>query len=353
MQMPDRTGSRRGDRLRRAIAGALVLAGLTMLAWSAVLIIDARLSQETAQRSLEIAARLESPGRPVAEDDATSPPVALVARGSPIGELLIPRVRLSSIVLHGSDVQTLRRGPGHIEDTAFPGEHGNTAIAGHRDTFFRQLRDVRVGDDVFVNTPRGSFHYEITSTRVVNAHDLSVLESTESPALTLITCYPFWVLGPAPDRFVVRATLVKGFTLDIPAKPLTSRSISWRALSAAPVTPEAGPRRLGETVTVIAPQRTDDSTLVRLAIERFRSTYNGRLVRHNERRPGGLLTFTGCDVAIAGNEAHATCTTKQNSPEDAIELWIVELHHAADTWAIKSTAVASAPPFADDATREP
>ena len=178
MQAHHRTIGRSAGHLRRGIAAVLVVAGVAMLAWSAVLVIDARISQEAARQSLEVATRLALPTRPglLAEDEPMPAPTTCVVRGSPIGELLIPRVRLSSVVLPGSDPQTLRRGPGHIEHTALPGERGNLAIAGHRDTFFRQLQDVRVGDDVFLNAPHGSVHYRITSTRVTSAHDLSVLD---------------------------------------------------------------------------------------------------------------------------------------------------------------------------------
>jgi LPXTG-site transpeptidase (sortase) family protein len=89
-----------------------------------------------------------------------------------------------------------------------PGEGGNAVFAGHRDSFFRPLRHVRVGDDVFVDTSDGRFHYRVASTHVVGPRDLSVVAPTDEEVLTLITCYPFWLIGNAPDRFVVRATRV-------------------------------------------------------------------------------------------------------------------------------------------------
>ena len=89
-----------------------------------------------------------------------------------------------------------------------PGETGNAGIAGHRDTFFRPLRNVRLGDEIFVDTPQGRVEHRVTSLRVVHPRDLSVLDPTDDEVLTLITCYPFTLLGSAPDRFIVRAARV-------------------------------------------------------------------------------------------------------------------------------------------------
>lgn len=337
MQAHDRAIGRSGGRLRRRIAAVLVVAGVAMLAWSALLVLDAYVSQEAARRSLELATRLEPPARPglLAEEEPAPATAALVVRGAPIAELLIPRVHLSSVVLHGSDATTLRRGPGHIEHTARPGERGNIAIAGHRDTFFRRLRDVHVGDDVFLSTPGGSVHYRITSTRVASAHDLSVLDPTERAVLTLITCYPFWVLGPAPDRFVVRAERVDAlppWEAPDPTDPTQSTPVSIGAPALERVThPQSA---------VTRPAVLDDETLVLDAIERFRVTYNAQLVRHNERRTGGLLSFAGCDVAVAGDEADARCVTvATDAPAPAIDLWTLHLARAEGTWTIKSLTV--------------
>src|SRR6185312_1078042 len=123
-----------------------------------------------------------------------------------IAELDIPRLRMSQAVLEGADDSTLRRGPGHIEETSIPGEPGNIGIAGHRDTFFRALSGIRVGDDVVLSTAHGVFHYRVSSLGIVPPQDVSVLKATKVPTITLVTCYPFWFLGPAPMRYVVHAT---------------------------------------------------------------------------------------------------------------------------------------------------
>jgi sortase A len=125
--------------------------------------------------------------------------------GSPIGQLEIPRLHLSVIILEGTDDRTLRLGLGHIQRTALPGNRGNAAIAGHRDTFFRPLRDIRKGDVIQITTLYGSFRYSVQSTEVVNPQDTWVLKASSRPALTLVTCYPFYFVGAAPKRFVVHS----------------------------------------------------------------------------------------------------------------------------------------------------
>jgi sortase A len=172
--------------------------GVSALIWCGALLIDAHVAQNLARRSLTT--NLDTRPAPV----APPPP----ASGAPLADLAIPRLSLVAVVLQGTDVRTLRRGVGHIEDTAFPGEPGNVALAGHRDTFFRSLRNIRVGDDIFLTTRHAYLHYQVSSLNVVGPDEISVLAPTAESTLTLVTCYPFWVLGHAPDRFVVRATRV-------------------------------------------------------------------------------------------------------------------------------------------------
>ena len=108
-------------------------------------------------------------------------------------------------MVHGDSPDILKRAVGHIADTALPGNTGNVVLAGHRDTFFRPLRDLRVGDAITLKTRRGDFDYVVESTFVVAPTDVWVLEARGGRILTLITCYPFSYIGPAPDRFIVRA----------------------------------------------------------------------------------------------------------------------------------------------------
>jgi sortase A len=105
------------------------------------------------------------------------------------------------------DTRTLRRAVGHIPGTALPGKRGNAGFAAHRDTFFSPLKNVRRGDDVIVTAPEGVYRYAVTTTRVVEPDDVSVLDPTPGTTLTLVTCYPFDYVGSAPQRFIVRAVL--------------------------------------------------------------------------------------------------------------------------------------------------
>jgi sortase A len=122
-----------------------------------------------------------------------------------IGRIEIPRLRLSVMTREGADAGTLRRAVGHVPSTALPGQGGNAAFAGHRDTFFRKLRDIRRGDEIVFTTAAGRHRYVVSELRVVDPRDVSVLEPTAHPVLTLVTCYPFNYIGSAPERFIVRA----------------------------------------------------------------------------------------------------------------------------------------------------
>jgi sortase A len=122
-----------------------------------------------------------------------------------LGRLTIPRLRLSAMVLQGVGEDTLRVALGHIPATALPGQPGNVGIAGHRDTLFRPLRLVHKNDLIVLETKSGKYVYRVQSTKVVGPRDVSVLNSKSSPELTLVTCYPFYYVGSAPERFVVEA----------------------------------------------------------------------------------------------------------------------------------------------------
>ena len=126
-----------------------------------------------------------------------------------LGRLSIPRLHTSVLVIDGDDDLSLRLGVGHVRGTKMPGESGNIALAAHRDTFFRELRNVRAGDRVVLKTRDVTTVYNIATSRIVNPDDTSVLSDTSDPQLTLITCYPFGFVGEAPQRFVVTALVEK------------------------------------------------------------------------------------------------------------------------------------------------
>ena len=174
----------------------LLAFGVACFAWWGVVSLQATRYQYEQRAALE---RLRGAAPAAANDSAVLP------SGSLIGSLEIPRLRLSAVIAEGDDDATLQVAIGHLPDTPMPWHDGNSAFAGHRDTFFRSLQHVRVGDELHVSTRRGDFRYQVRDTMVVGPNDVWVLDPTERPTLTLITCYPFRYVGKAPRRFIVRA----------------------------------------------------------------------------------------------------------------------------------------------------
>lgn len=212
-----------GRPTMRWIERGLWLVGLAAIAFYLVAFADSRLYQMRESRRLERAiaeAQAKSAGADrargetlealgtteVAEDgtERTATP-AVEDRDPLVGRIEIPRVGVSAIVADGVDYKTLRRAVGRIPGTARPGEPGNVGLAGHRDTYFAGLRDVREGDLITLETPMGTFRYEVDSTVIVKPNDTHVLDPTDEPTLTLVTCYPFQHVGAAPERFIVHA----------------------------------------------------------------------------------------------------------------------------------------------------
>jgi len=109
------------------------------------------------------------------------------------------------MILEGVEEGTLHLAVGHIPGTSLPGQPGNVALAGHRDTFFRALRNIRKDDEITLTTLAGSYSYQVDSTKVVEPEDTEVLDNGDGDILTLVTCYPFSFVGSAPRRFIVRA----------------------------------------------------------------------------------------------------------------------------------------------------
>jgi len=134
----------------------------------------------------------------------------ILVEGEVIGELQVPRLGLDVIVVQGDSPASLRRAVGHLANSAMPGEAGNVALAGHRDTFFRPLRDIQPGDEIRFKARAHSFDYRVESIEVVSPADMRVLEPSAGHELTLLTCFPFYYVGPAPKRFIVRAREVEG-----------------------------------------------------------------------------------------------------------------------------------------------
>lgn len=144
-------------------------------------------------------------------------------RRAPLALLRMPRLKIDVPVLEGTDDLTLNRGAGWIEGTARPGEPGNVALSAHRDGFFRALKDVAAGDELVLETPRETTRYAVAWTKIVDPDDVSVLDETDGPAVTLVTCYPFYFVGSAPQRLIVRATPLVPASAGAEAAPGTSR----------------------------------------------------------------------------------------------------------------------------------
>lgn len=132
---------------------------------------------------------------------------SLAASATPAGVLVVPKIGLRVAVFEGTDELDLNRGVGHIEGTAPLGASGNVGLAGHRDGFFRGLKDIAPGDELEVQSLAGTIRYRVTETLIVSPEDVYVLDPTDGATLTLVTCYPFYIVGDAPQRFIVKAAL--------------------------------------------------------------------------------------------------------------------------------------------------
>jgi len=168
------------------------------MAYVALTLFNARLFQNAASHTLE--------GQIRAEEQHTSVPSAATAKeGDVLGRIEIPRISLSVVILQGTTSKTLRLGVGHIDGTALPGTSGNIGIAGHRDTFFRGLKDIHKDDRILLQTPSGIARYEVDWIQITGPDDGGIVGSTKDSTLTLVTCYPFHYIGAAPERYIVHA----------------------------------------------------------------------------------------------------------------------------------------------------
>lgn len=131
---------------------------------------------------------------------------------APPGVLVIPSLNLTIPIFAGTSELVLNRGVGWIEGTAMPGEDGNVGLAGHRDGYFRGLKDIKLGDTIEVRSVGRTQRYRVTALKIVDPTDVSVLDPTDEPSVTLVTCYPFYYVGNAPQRYIVRGTLDRSRT---------------------------------------------------------------------------------------------------------------------------------------------
>jgi sortase A len=182
----------------RAGQWALGASAVLLLSYCALILAEGWLFQRGER------AQLEQLRHDRAETSGSVIP-APAAAGGLIGRMEIPRLGLSVMVVEGVGTRALRRAAGHIPGTALPGQPGNVGISAHRDTFFRPLRKIQKNDVITFTTALGDYRYRVRSTKVVRPRDVEVLHAGGTEILTLVTCYPFYFVGPAPSRFIVQA----------------------------------------------------------------------------------------------------------------------------------------------------
>ncbi len=193
------TASQGGERTHSVFRSAYYIfltAGILAFSYAGFVVLDQYWYQEVEMSKFE---RINTLTEPRAIEAIP------IADGGVIGEIDVPRLKLKAIVVQGDSENLLRRAVGHLPKTALPGEVGNVALAGHRDGLFRPLRNVRPGDSVTLTTPDRKYQYLVEWTAVVPPTAVRVLQPTAESTLTLVTCFPFYFVGAAPERFVVRA----------------------------------------------------------------------------------------------------------------------------------------------------
>lgn len=188
----------RGRLFLRWARWFLCIAGALAVSYVALTLLRAKLYQKAADNDLS---------KQIIEQDQhkVGQPKAAAKEGDLLGRIEIPRLGLKVAILEGTTSRTLRLGAGHIKGTALPGEPGNIGIAGHRDTFFRDLKDIRSSDEIQIQTAARLSRYEVDRVRIVAPNDIGVLAPSAESAITLVTCYPFHYIGAAPERFIVHA----------------------------------------------------------------------------------------------------------------------------------------------------
>ena len=205
---------------RKILAWLLVSGGLLLLILGSRELLEAWLFQRETEIQI-----LPPPPRPQSSKSRTKP---RFQEGDFIGRMTIPRLDVDLHVVEGLGKKELRRAPGHMVGTGFPGEPDNTIIAAHRDTHFRPLKDIRVGDDILLQFDGDYLLYRVRETEIVTPDNVAVLQPSDTAKLTLITCYPFYYLGSAPKRFIVKADLANRLTLDVPQSAPASAGMAAR-----------------------------------------------------------------------------------------------------------------------------
>jgi len=198
-----------GARKKRVVAWsqyALIAAGLSALAYYAIAFGEATRYQAIARDQVRKASVVAiGPITPPTSVAASISKQVFSGEMAPLGRIDVPRAHISAMVAEGTSPTVLRVAVGHLPGTAVPGEAGNIVLAAHRDTFFRHLGQLKTGDVIRLIASGRQYVYTVTFTDIVSPNETWVLEPSSVQSLTLVTCYPFYYVGPAPKRFVVRA----------------------------------------------------------------------------------------------------------------------------------------------------
>jgi len=185
----------------------LLITGISVLGYCAIVLSTASFYQAQAReqllRSNVRLATLSSPSG--GEPSPTSAPLRVGRGFAVLGRVEVPQIHLSAMIAEGTNSRALRVAIGHVPGTALPWQSGNVALVGHRDTFFRRLGELKVGDVIHLTVPGDEYTYRVTFTDIINPNETWVLQAATGDTLTLVTCYPFHFIGAAPKRFVVRA----------------------------------------------------------------------------------------------------------------------------------------------------
>jgi sortase A len=285
----------RTSKTRRWIEALLLLAGLIAVGiwgWS-----YARRAVYQTWANLTLNRRIHNhPSATV--PSPTSPPQAAappLQNGALIGRLAIPRLDLHAVVREGAGHDTLDVALGHIPGTALPGQSGNVGVAGHRDTLFRGLRKIEKDDVIEFQTADNRYQYKVESTRIVKPDNVAVLSASTHPEMTLVTCYPFYYVGSAPDRFIVKARLIEPQTAAAPTAP--QAPVSGPVASQrqpAHTQPSRDPRNLGRQRVASATSTTARSQPAIPSVQRV----SFQVAQNNSRQivPGIRLGLSASDA---------------------------------------------------------
>jgi len=186
----------------RVFQRVTLVAGLCLLSWPCFVLAESQWVQWSGAWQVSAAIGTRQETIVASKGGARS---SRFPRGSVLGRFEVPRLKLSYVLLEGTDNRTLDKSIGHVEGSGLPGESGNISIAGHRNTHFRKIEWIRRGDEIVITSAHGQDRYRVEWMRLFRPDDIEVLDAGHGPAVTLITCFPFEYVGSAPLRYIVRA----------------------------------------------------------------------------------------------------------------------------------------------------